>query len=71
MNFYFIEKKKIPLPRMCPNCRYKRRFDLRPPRKLWHRQCMNENCKNEFETTYAPERPEKVYCENCYNQEIY
>ena len=67
----FYRKENIPLPRKCPNCRYKRRFDLRPPRKLWHRACMNEGCKNEFETTYAPGRPEKVYCESCYNKEIY
>ena len=28
------------------------------------------HCQNEFETSYAPERPEIVYCEQCYNQEI-
>ncbi|HBA46062.1 hypothetical protein A2W67_03705 [Candidatus Nomurabacteria bacterium RIFCSPLOWO2_02_40_28] len=67
----FYRKEILPLPRKCPNCRYKRRFDLRPPRKLWHRQCMKEECPNEFETTYAPERPEKVYCESCYNKEVY
>lgn len=27
-------------------------------------------CSNEFETSYAPERPEIVYCEACYNAEI-
>jgi Zn ribbon nucleic-acid-binding protein len=27
-------------------------------------------CPNEFETSYAPERPEIVYCENCYNAEV-
>ncbi|MCR4328222.1 MAG: hypothetical protein NUV53_01760 [Patescibacteria group bacterium] len=27
-------------------------------------------CPNEFETSYAPERPEIVYCENCYQSEI-
>ena len=67
----FYRKEILPLPRKCPNCRYKRRFDLRPPRKLWHRQCMKEECPNEFETTYAPERPEKEYCESCYNKEVY
>ena len=67
----FYRKENIPLPRKCPNCRYKRRFDLRPPRKLWHRKCMKEGCLNEFETTYAPGRPEKVYCESCYNKEVY
>ncbi len=67
----FYQKEKIPLPRKCPNCRYKRRFNLRPPRKLWHRKCMHEGCRNEFETAYAPDRPERVYCESCYNKEIY
>ncbi|MBI5622130.1 DNA-directed RNA polymerase, partial [Candidatus Falkowbacteria bacterium] len=33
--------------------------------------CKNAGCTNEFETTYAPERPERVYCEECYQKEIY
>ncbi len=28
------------------------------------------HCPNEFETSYAPERPEIVYCEACYNSEV-
>ena len=28
-------------------------------------------CEVEFETSYSPDRPEIVYCETCYNQEIY
>jgi hypothetical protein len=28
-------------------------------------------CPNEFETSYAPGRPEIVYCEKCYQQEVY
>ncbi len=27
-------------------------------------------CTNEFETSYAPERPEIVYCESCYQAEV-
>jgi len=27
-------------------------------------------CPNEFETTYAPDRPEIVYCETCYQKEV-
>ncbi len=27
-------------------------------------------CPNRFETSYAPDRPEIVYCEQCYNAEI-
>jgi len=30
-----------------------------------------EKCTVEFKTTYAPERSEIVYCEKCYQQEIY
>jgi len=30
-----------------------------------------ELCPNEFKTSYAPERPEIVYCEKCYQQEVY
>ena len=76
----FYRKENIPFPRRCPNCRYKRRFDLRPPRRLWHRTCMcekenhfhgAEKCKVEFETTYSPDRPEMIYCEKCYQQEVY
>jgi hypothetical protein len=29
-----------------------------------------EHCPNEFETTYAPERKETIYCEQCYNSEV-
>lgn len=30
----------------------------------------NQHCPNEFQTSYAPERPEIVYCEACYQAEI-
>jgi len=30
----------------------------------------NSSCSNEFETSYAPDRPEIVYCEACYNAEV-
>ncbi len=29
-----------------------------------------DHCPNSFETTYAPERPEIVYCEQCYQAEV-
>ncbi len=31
----------------------------------------NSICPNEFETPYSPERKEIVYCETCYQQEVY
>lgn len=76
----------VPIPRHCPDCRYRRKIALRPPRKLWHRECMCDyeryanstkhahhpvgHCPNEFETSYAPERSEIVYCEACYQNEV-
>ncbi|MFH0806738.1 MAG: hypothetical protein V1885_03385 [Candidatus Brennerbacteria bacterium] len=82
----FYRREGIPIPRFCPNCRYQKRLSLRPPRRLWHRQCMCDyrawensvkhphhtegRCSNEFKTSYAPERPEVVYCEQCYNAEV-
>jgi len=66
----FYKRMNLPLPRLCPNCRHYERLSQRNPMKLWHRKCMNEGCKNEFETSYAPDRPEIVYCESCYQKEV-
>jgi len=29
-----------------------------------------ESCPNEFETTYAPDKKETIYCEDCYKREV-
>ena len=60
----------LPLPRLCPNCRIYENFNELPKPKLYHRSCMNKGCPNEFETSYAPDRPEIVYCESCYQKEV-
>jgi len=65
------KSQNLPLPRLCPNCRHYQRVLKRNPNKLWHRQCMKKGCHNEFETSYAPDRPEIIYCEKCYQQEVY
>ena len=67
----FLKKMNLPLPRLCPNCRHYQRLKQRNPLKLWHRKCMKEDCENEFETSYAPDRLEIIYCEKCYQQEVY
>jgi hypothetical protein len=67
----FYRRMNLPLPRLCPNCRHYERLSQRNPLKLWHRTCMKKGCTNEFETSYSPERPEIVYCEKCYQQEVY
>jgi hypothetical protein len=31
----------------------------------------DNTCEKEFETPYSPDRPEIIYCETCYQQEVY
>jgi len=65
----FYRTMGIPIPRKCPDQRHKERMALRNPRKLWSRKC--QKCGKGIETTYAPERPEIVYCEECYLSTVY
>jgi hypothetical protein len=65
----FYRKMRLPIPCFHPDERHRRRMALRNPRKLWKRECMK--CRKPIETTYAPERPEIVYCERCYHATIY
>lgn len=75
----FYKQQNIPIPRCCPDCRHLRRMALRTSRGLWQRRCMctqpvhthNGQCQNIFSTAYSPSRKELVYCEECYNKEIY
>ncbi len=67
----FYRQNNIPLPRYCPNCRHYQRLKYRNPMKLYSRSCMNKGCSNTFKTSYAPEHPEIIYCEKCYQQEVY
>ncbi len=81
----FYIQNKLPLPRLCPNCRHYQRLAKRNPLNLWKRECAcnrrqyknstthfhgNDPCPNQFQTSYAPDRPEMIYCEQCYNAEI-
>jgi CxxC-x17-CxxC domain-containing protein len=65
----FYRKHNIPLPRKHPDQRHTERIQLRNPRKLWDRNC--DNCGTTIQTSYAPERKEKVYCEDCFQKEVY
>ncbi|MBU1124340.1 hypothetical protein KJ652_07220 [Patescibacteria group bacterium] len=59
----------IPVPRRRPLQRHKDRNMLRNSRDLWERKC--DKCGKDIQTSYDPERPERVYCENCYLKEVY
>lgn len=64
----FYRKFNLPIPKLHPDERHKERVKQRNPRKLYDRNC--DKCWVEIVTSYAPERPEIVYCESCYNKEI-
>jgi hypothetical protein len=65
----FLQANQIPLPRRHPNVRYQDRLALRNPRKLFARSC--NRCSKPLQTSYAPDRPEKILCEQCYLEEVY
>ena len=68
MEIEFYKKMSLVAPGLCLPCRLHARLALRNPRKLWTRECMR--CNKEIQTSYAPSRPEIVYCEQCYYKEV-
>ena len=64
----FYKKKDLPLPTRCPDCRRKIRLTFKNPRKLYHRDC--DKCRKDIITTYPPDTPYKIYCQECYWQEM-
>jgi len=90
MELDFYRRIPLPLPRLCPDCRFKERFKFVNPPKFWDAKCQcagetderkiykndvkhfhgADHCPNEFKTSYAPGRPEIVYCESCYKTEV-
>jgi hypothetical protein len=71
----------IPIPRKCPDQRHAERMLAMGEVKLWERTCMctdgthpehtGSSCPTTFQTSYAPTRPEQVYCEECFQKVIY
>jgi hypothetical protein len=64
-----LESFNQPVPHSCPNCRYVRRFNRTNKPDLYYRNCAK--CNTNIYTPYSPDRPEIVYCEKCYQNEVY
>jgi hypothetical protein len=64
----FYRRMHLPVPRRHPNQRHLDRHRQRNPRRLWARACAK--CTKAIRTTYAPDRPETVYCEECYQEAV-
>ncbi len=64
----FYRKMVLPIPRECFYCRHRNRIIRRGPYQFWDRKCAH--CNKEIKTNYAPDRPEIIYCEQCYQKEV-
>jgi Zn ribbon nucleic-acid-binding protein len=60
----FYREFNLAVPNQCWICRHKARMALKNPRVINQRNC--SKCGTQIFTTYAPERPEPIYCEKCY-----
>jgi len=67
--YEFYKKYLLPIPRVHPDVRFQERFEERPERNLYLRTC--DKCWIEMLSVYSKESKFKVYCESCYNKEMY
>jgi hypothetical protein len=65
----FYRRMDLPLPKVCFDVRHTRRLAKRPAPVLYNRNC--NKCNIEVETVYDEPRAPIVYCEKCYQQEVY
>ena len=75
----FYQSQNVPIPRRCPDCRYKARIAQHPARHTEHATCNcdreahvhgSSNCPNSFETPFTKEQATKIYCKECYQAEV-
>ena len=61
----FYQKMKVPVPEVCPDCRFKMRAVWRNEMSLYSgRTC--GLCNKNIITMYNPKSPYTVYCNTCY-----
>jgi formylmethanofuran dehydrogenase subunit E len=65
---FYIENH-LPIPTKHPTIRRMERFQKKNGRKIYERTCIE--CHKNITTTYAPDRPEKIVCEECYRKLVY
>jgi hypothetical protein len=63
-----LKKLNLPIPSRCPKCREAQRFSKINIPRFYDRTCAK--CSAPVTTAFAPERPETIYCEKCYQQEF-
>ncbi len=67
----FYKRLRLALPAKCFNCRHQARMNTRNPRVLSNIKCAS--CGIVIQTTYPREKQKiyKIYCDSCYQKEIY
>ncbi|PIP68852.1 hypothetical protein COW91_02540, partial [Candidatus Nomurabacteria bacterium CG22_combo_CG10-13_8_21_14_all_32_8] len=63
-DFGFYEKMNVPVPKICPDCRFKMRAIWRNERTLYNRTC--NLCSRSIISMYNPNSPYTVYCNDCW-----
>jgi hypothetical protein len=65
----FYRRMDLPLPRVSFDVRHMNRLKKRPPLRTIKRNC--SKCDVEVDTVYDEEYAPILYCEKCYQQEVY
>jgi hypothetical protein len=65
----FYRKMNIPLPRFHFETRNRNRLKKVYPYTLYQREC--EKCNISISSPFQKSRPETIYCESCYQKEVY
>jgi len=65
----FYRRNNIPIPQIAPMERLKLKTGICKIYEPEKRSC--NKCGKVIKTTYSPQRPEIVYCEECYLKEVY
>ncbi|MBI4836430.1 MAG: zinc-ribbon domain containing protein [Candidatus Abawacabacteria bacterium] len=60
----FYRQRELPIPRKCFMCRQSDRVTLCLERKLYERHC--HKCNRELLSPYQVDRPETIFCNQCY-----
>ncbi|MBI2121942.1 MAG: hypothetical protein HYT98_02360 [Candidatus Sungbacteria bacterium] len=69
MEFKFLRKMNLPLPRQCPFCRIDEKFTLWvKDLRVIPRTC--DKCGTSLTTNYTQEEAPVIYCKACYNNEV-
>jgi len=69
MELDFYKRFNLPIPHQCPLCRDRARTELLNPIEIYDSICAK--CSKKIKISWAPNRPEIVYCGSCYNKEVY